>query len=432
MMRRPRNWPMSKPDYAWPPRLRGPGYAAARVAGAVLFHLCYAIGLICSVFVRGRPAALVIRTDGIGDAILFEPALESLARSLSPSELHLWAPAGACDVLAACPVIRRRVVIPRGFREGNLLVLRSMRWRARLGFMLGRRTYEVAVYPAESPEPLGNWLLLSARTRIRWVNYGDTTNQFDRQRASTHARVTRVLSQRPGSAHELIRNAYLASQWGGSLDLRPPKVYFTAKAVDQAERQAHAWRHVERQLRASGVVAVIPTGSQPINRYPADKWAQVLRQIWHEHRAIGAFLGGPGDEAFIESIGHQLGEVPHLRSGKPLSILATAALLERLDAVLCVDTGLAHAAVALRVPSVILRIGGDPGRFLPWPGETRSIVLFKSMPCEGCHNRCHLREAECITDVTPEQIVAAYAKLAVSRSIIEYAAPAARWLKVAG
>ena len=54
------------------------------------------------------------------------------------------------------------------------------------------------------------------------------------------------------------------------------------------------------------------------------------------------------------------------------------------------------------------------------------------MPCEGCHNRCHLGEAKCITDVAPEQIVAAYAQLAVSRSIIEYAAPAARWLKVAG
>jgi ADP-heptose:LPS heptosyltransferase len=432
MMRRPRTWPTSKPDYAWPPRLRGPGYAAARVAGAVVFHLCYAVGLICSALVRGRPAALVIRTDGIGDAILFEPALESLARSLSPSELHLWAPAGACDVLAACPVIRRRVVIPRGFKEGNLLVLRSIRWRARLGFLFGRRTYEVAVYPAESPEPLGNWLLLSARTRIRWVNYGDTINQFDGQRAATHARVTRVLSQRPGSAHELTRNAYLASQWGGSLDLRPPKVYFTAKAIDQAERQAHAWRHVERQLRASGVVAVIPTGSQAINRYPANKWAEVMRQLWHEHRAVGALLGGPGDDAFIDTIVQQLGEVPHLRTDKPLGILATAALLERMDAVLCVDTGLAHAAVALRVPSVILRIGGDPGRFLPWPGEARSIVLYKSMPCEGCHNRCHLSEAKCMTDVTPEQVVAAYAKLAVSRSIVEYAAPAARWMKVAG
>jgi len=43
-----------------------------------------------------------------------------------------------------------------------------------------------------------------------------------------------------------------------------------------------------------------------------------------------------------------------------------------------------------------------------------------------------LSEARCMTDVTPEQIVKAYATLAVSRSIVEYAAPAARWMKVAG
>jgi ADP-heptose:LPS heptosyltransferase len=432
MAYRPRNWPTSKPDYAWPPRLQGPGYAAGRAAGAVVFHLCYVVGLILSVVVRSKPAALVIRTDGIGDAILFEPALEALARSLSPHDLHVWAPAATCELLAACPVVRKRVAIPRGFRDGNLLVFRSLRWRARLGFALGFRPYEIAIYPAESPEPLGNWLLLSARTRVRWVNYGDTINQYDWQRTKTHARVTRVLSQRPGSAHELTRNAYLSTQWGGSLDLRTPKIYPTAKAIDQAERQVHAWRHVERQLRASGIVAVIPTGSQPINRYPAEKWREVLTQLWREHRAIGALLGAPGDDAFIESITRELSDVPHLRVERPLGILATAALIERLDALISVDTGLAHAAIAEDVPSVILRIGGDPGRFLPWPTETRSIVLYQSMPCEGCHNRCHLAEAKCMTDVTPEQIVAAYAKLAVSRSIIEYAAPAARWMKVAG
>jgi|SRR5688572_19890382 ADP-heptose:LPS heptosyltransferase len=432
MFHRPKNWPKSLPDYDWPAVLRGPGRAAGRVACAAVFHACYLLGRVLSLVIRSRPAAVVIRTDGIGDAILFEPALEALARSLSPHDLHVWAPAATCEVIGASPVVRKRVGIPRGFKEGNLLVYRSVAWRARLGFLLGFRSYEIAIYPAESPEPLGNWLLTSVRARIRWVNYGDTINQHDWQRAATHARVTRVLSIRPGAAHELIRNAYLSTQWGGSLDLRPPRIHPTAKAVDEAERQVQQWRHVERQVRGSGVVAVIPTGSQPINRYPAEKWEAVLRQLWQEHRAMGALLGGPGDEEFIDSITDRLGEVPFLRPGRVLGVLATAALIGRVDALISVDTGLAHAAIAQDVPSIILRIGGDPGRFFPWPGAHRSIVLSRAMPCEGCHNRCHLGEAKCITDVPPEEVVAAYAKLSVSRSIIEYAAPAARWMKVAG
>jgi ADP-heptose:LPS heptosyltransferase len=267
---------------------------------------------------------------------------------------------------------------------------------------------------------------------VRWISYGDTINQLESQRAAVHARASRVLSSRPGMAHELVRNAYLSTQWSGSLELRKPKVYLTASAIAQAERQIHDWRAMERKVRASGITVVIPGGSQPINRYPAHKWDMVLHELWRQHRTLCALVGGPEDEPFIDSITDNLGDVPHVRPTHALGVLATAALLARVDALISVDTGLAHAALAQDVPAIILRIGGDPGRFFPWPGESRGIVLFRSMPCEGCHNRCHLSEAKCLTDVAPEEIVGAYGKLSVSRAMVEYTAPDARWLKVAG
>lgn len=432
MIHRPQHWPASLPDYHWPSELLGRSHAARRALLAALFHVAYLLGLFLGALVRARPAAAVIRTDGIGDAILFEPALEVLARSLSPHEVHLWAPSATCEVMRACPVLRKRIAVPRGFKQGNLLVFRSASCRAKLGFLLGFRRYDIAIYPAESPEPLGNWLFSSIRTRARWINYGDTINQFEAQRAVTHSVATRILSARPGAAHELVRNAYLSTQFSGSLELRKPKLYPTAQAIAHAERQVSAWRDVVRQVRAAGITMVLPTGSQPINRYPADKWTEVLRQLWRDHRALCALMGAPEDERFIESITQPLADVPFLRPRRSLGVLATAVLIGRVDALVSVDTGLAHAALAQDVPAVILRIGGDPGRFFPWPGTTRSFVLYKSMPCEGCHNRCHLDVARCFTDVAPEEIVAAYAKLTISRAAVEYAAPAARWLKVAG
>ena len=283
------NWPTSKPDYAWPPRLRGPGYAAGRVAGAVVFHLCYVVGLVLSFVIRSRPAALVIRTDGIGDAILFEPALEALARSLSPHDLHLWAPAATCELLAACPVVRKRVVIPRGFKDGNLLVLRvAARGAARLGFTLGFRPYEIAIYPAESPEPLGNWLLLSRAARVRWVNYGDTINQFDWQRTKVHANVTRVLSQRPG------------------LGTRADAQRVPQHAMGRLARPAHAQGLPHRQsdrpgraagprVAARGAASCAPRASsrsspRARSRSTATRPRSGSRcspQLWREHRAIG-------------------------------------------------------------------------------------------------------------------------------------------------
>jgi hypothetical protein len=55
------------------------------------------------------------------------------------------------------------------------------------------------------------------------------------------------------------------------------------------------------------------------------------------------------------------------------------------------------------------------------------------MPCAGCNNRCILSEAECITHINPDEIVAAYARLRGRRFPLEvYVAPRKSPLQVAG
>jgi ADP-heptose:LPS heptosyltransferase len=90
-------------------------------------------------------------------------------------------------------------------------------------------------------------------------------------------------------------------------------------------------------------------------------------------------------------------------------------------------------AVAQNVSTIVLVGGGDPGRFFPWPRAPHHHVLSVSMPCAGCHNRCVLQEAECITHINPEEIVAAYARLKGKRYPLEvYVAPRKPTLQIAG
>src|SRR5690349_24344509 len=111
-----RRWPKPMPDYRWPPHFLSPGMAAVRWLLDGAFHLSYLLGLIVSIVHRGRERILVIRTDGLGDGILFEPALESIARYMSPRVIHLWAPKLTCDLFRYNPAIRRLCTIPRGFK----------------------------------------------------------------------------------------------------------------------------------------------------------------------------------------------------------------------------------------------------------------------------------------------------------------------------
>jgi ADP-heptose:LPS heptosyltransferase len=385
---------------------------AARGLLALVFYTAFIAGRVVGLLWRTRDTVLIIRTDGLGDALLFEPALENLGITLSPLKIHLWAPTLTCHLFAHCPTIARIVKIPRGYRDGNLAYFRSPLWRMKLGFEMGRCKFEKVIYPVESPEPLGNWLFANVRAVERWVNYGDTVNQYDWQRDKTHARASRVIENRPGNAHELHRNEYLVEQWSGEKGLRLPKVLASDETMANAEIEAERWRTAARKLGGTEFVGVVPVASMPIKSYPDAQWTEALQRLWQQQRVVGVLLGGPGDVEALDRLSNSLkaADVPFVRMQKPMGVLQIASAVRYFDGVLSVDTGLAHLAVAQRVPTVVLVTGGNPGRFFPWPTVKNHIVLNVATSCAGCHDRCTQPEPECITHITPDEIVAAYSK----------------------
>lgn len=163
---------------------------------AFIFHAARLAGRVSSATSPNRRAMLVLRTDGIGDAVLFEPALRSLADRFADYQLHLWAPAATCELFGQHPSVSRTLAVPRGGKAGNLEYFASARWRAVMGWRLGRHVFSVAAYAVESPEPLGDWLLSSVRARQRWYSPGDTENQFAWQRGGRLAANDRRSNQR--------------------------------------------------------------------------------------------------------------------------------------------------------------------------------------------------------------------------------------------
>jgi hypothetical protein len=338
-----------------------------------------------------------------------------------------------CQLLASCPSVHGMMRIPRGFKQGNLSYFMSPLWRAKMGFAMGRWTFEKVIYPAESPEPLGNWIFISVRANQRWLNYGDTNNQFESQRAQTHRLASWVVENRPGHAHELIRNEYLAQQWLGEKSLRKPKLYLHEDLKDAAQQQIESWEFQARKLGGNAILAVVPAGSAEVNAYPPAGWAAALKPLWSEERLVPVLLGGPGDRARLDRLADELiaNQIPHLRLRKSLKIRQMAALVGKFDGVISVDTALAHLAVAQGVSTVVLVAGGNPGRFFPWPNARHHIALNVATPCAGCNNRCTEVEAICVTHISPDEIVAAYNQLR-NPSKIEVYVTATREYQAAG
>jgi ADP-heptose:LPS heptosyltransferase len=397
-------WPKSVSDYKWPR-----GTASRRWLAAGTFHLCHLAGRVVNLLRPNESAVLVIRTDGIGDAVLAEPMMASLGRRFADCSMHVWAPQATCELLRAAPYIHHRMTLPRGYKEGNLHLLQSPKLRAKLGYALGRFRFAAVIYLARSPEPLGNWLLVSARADQRWYSPGNTENQFAAQQAKTSAAATRLFVAAGG--HDLSRNARLAGQWSEWIETCAPAVHLDEKAARTAEAQNQTWRRMAGEWGASAVLGLMPAASMASKMYPNSAWVKAAAKLWHQHRIVTALLGGPADSATLYELSQQLGRLPHLRLFQALDLPAMAGLIGRLDGLLSVDTGLAHLALAQDVPTVTLVGGGQPGRFFPWALPRNSVTLNHRMPCEGCSCRCHLATPECLTRIEPGEIVAAVAML---------------------
>jgi ADP-heptose:LPS heptosyltransferase len=333
-----------------------------------------------------------------------------LSREFADHELHLWAPAETCDLLRAAPYIHRHCVIPRGYKQGNLLVFNSLSLRMKLAFRLGRWKFALVAYLSHSPEPVGNWLFSSARAEERWYAPGDLENQFAAQQRSAKRAATRPLTASGLKPHDLTRNAELARQWGAQIEQVMPTVHLDEMAWWGAAEQSRSWRRVAAWLGAEMVVGLMPVPSMAVKQYPAAGWAEAGAALWQQG-IMCALIGGPSDSWQIEEVSRRFGSLPHLKMSAPLDLPAMAALIGSLDGLLSVDTGLAHVSMAQDVPTVVLVGGGHPKRFFPWPLQRRAAVLNHAMPCEGCMNRCHLRQPECVTLIDPMEIAGAMAGL---------------------
>jgi heptosyltransferase-2 len=94
-------------------------------------------------------------------------------------------------------------------------------------------------------------------------------------------------------------------------------------------------------------------------------------------------------------------------SGK-LSLLETAALLDRADLLVTNDTGVMHMAAALKTPVVAL-FGPTSGQLGFTPFRAPSIVIEKDLGCRPCSyhgsRRCPKSHFNCMRFIESEEVI---------------------------
>lgn len=276
---------------------------------------------------------LVLRALGLGDLLAGVPALRGVRRAFS-----------GCQVVLALPAVLEEAALATGVVD--------------------------SVFAAEAPRrgvpSLGHWS--GSPPDVAIDLHGNGPESRDALAALAPGRLLAFAQPDPRPAvwradeHERDRWCRFLGAYGIAAD--PDDVRLPPPAAASP---------------APGAVVVHPGAESASRRWPAERYAALVRRLRDAARRV-VVTGGPKEDALTWDVAARAGLPAEdvLCGGLPFGELS--ALVAGAALVVSGDTGLAHLAVAHATPSVTLFGPVSPRLWGPPPGSERHVALWRPGP----------------------------------------------------
>jgi ADP-heptose:LPS heptosyltransferase len=169
----------------------------------------------------------------------------------------------------------------------------------------------------------------------------------------------------PARGHELDRLLDLMRWLGGGV---VPAVLDFPERPDDLD----GWAAVRDAIGGRPYACIHPGASRVDRRWPAEGFAYVARAL-HACSLEVVVTGSQGEADLGRAVGQTAG-VPSVQTAGRTSIGALAAILRRAEVVVANDTGVAHLAVAVGTPAVVVITTSDAERWAPKDRERNRVV----------------------------------------------------------
>lgn len=284
---------------------------------------------------------LVISLAGIGDTLIATPLIHELRANFPAATIDalvMWP--GAKDLLEHNPHVNR-VFQKNLMKCGRLEAVRFLRSLRRERYQLSINTHP----QSRIHYRIAAWL---AGAEVRLSHKYECFNWPD------HWLVTGALPQ-DYTRHSIENNLDVLPLIGAKRMLPAHEMeLFLTPAEDQ-----FASEFLKKHKLAGEKILGIHVGSGgtknlPLKRWPLKHYAGLVRKLNHERPDIRILLFGGPDEAKDHQIVLAQARQELTLEAKTGNLRETAALMQRCNAFLSVDTALMHIAAALKVPNQIV------------------------------------------------------------------------------
>jgi len=336
---------------------------------------------------------LIYRLGSLGDTVVALPCFHLIARAFPDSErilltnvpVHSKAPAAAA-ILGESGLIHRHMSYPVGTRK--LIDLLKLAWAIR---RLGVRTMVYLTPPrgeaaAERDE---RFFRLCGIKEIIGIPRGKLAqHQFDPVRNRYEAEASRL--------------ARCLAPLG---DARPN--HPASWRLLLTEQEMVSARNVLSPLRGQAFLCVAIASKINTTDWGVENWKALMPLLYREfpkHALV--FVGAKEDRGRSD-------EVAALWAGKTLNLTGdltpreSAAVMQRADLFLGVDSGPMHLAASARTPCVaVFSARNPPGIWFP-VGEDHEVIYHQT-ECFGCNLEvCAVEKKKCILSISPREVAEA-------------------------
>lgn len=282
---------------------------------------------------------LVIRYRFIGDTILTVPFLRNLRRAYPHAKIDVLVGPQSGEVLTGCPYINDLITFDttRFHKYDRGAGEKKSFWH--YVFKLRKERYDMAFVLKRSWSSAILALLIGARYRIGYATEG-------RQILLTHSVPFKT------DMHEVDSTLSVLE----------------AASIPIADRYLEAFISKEEQNQVATYIApatderrvlIHAAAAHPDKLYPLESWAEIVRVLHEKHRFQPFFTGADQDFDLYEQLQRVSGVQGVNLAGK-LSLRSSMALYSNLDLAICTDSGPAHLAAAVGIPTLSVFGPTDP------------------------------------------------------------------------
>jgi len=354
-------------------------------------------------------SVVFVRTDNLGDFVLWLPAAKAIRAK--------W-PWPGCRYILIANHNWSRFAEELGLFD-SVIPLNRVRfqrnpfYRIAMIFRLARIKAELLVTPIQSRDPTtADTIARAINSERKIASAGDSNNAYVNPSIPSHW-YNELIPSSSNSTHESVRNKEFTESLT-DIKVGDPWPQFVIPSPKQ----------LPDAIKDQDYAVIAPGASSPQRLWPSEYFSRLANKLSSEMFLGTVLIGTASERLETAAVAHGCSG-PLVDLTARLSINDLLAILGHAKLVVTNETGTAHLAAALRVPTLCIMGGGHFGRFLPYPKEARDsgikvVALHHPMLCFNCNWKCvypigYTDPAPCVSSVSVDAAWSAIKRLATHR-----------------